>query len=164
MKTIKGIAVLFAATVILTACGKSGPEAMDSVIEQYEQACQEGDPVKAKEIAKGFSEADLTPEQSVRIIKASNAGAKAASDAFKEVSNTMPYNVWDIELDKYEDLIHQYEAVLKQKQAGKKVKDKLNKLDDKIDAQEDKLDDAKLTKAQKARFKKLEKHYEDIED
>jgi hypothetical protein len=57
-----------------------------------------------------------------------------------------------------------YEAVLKQKQAGKKVNDKLDKLDDRIDAQEDKLDDAKLTKAQKARFKKLEKHYDDIED
>jgi len=166
MKTFKLFALLFAAaSVMLLSCAKKEEEnTIETVIGQYEQACQEGNPVKAKEIAKEFENADLTPEQSVRIIKASNAGAKAASDAFREVSNTMPYNVWDVELDKYEDLIHQYEAVLKQKQAGKKVNDKLDKLDDRIDAQEDKLDNAKLTKAQKARFKKLEKHYDDIED
>ena len=165
MNTWKGIALLFAASIVLAGCGKSQTEATNDVIEKYEAACQAGDPVKALEIAKQFDVAELTPEQSVRIIKASNVGAKAAADAFKGVTNTMPFNHWDIVLNEYEDLIKQYADVLKLKRGGnKKAKDQLDKLDDKIDAKKDVLDDAKLTKAQQSRFKKLAKWYDDIED
>lgn len=166
MKTLKTLAILFCAAVLTTACGNSADsaESVEKLIEKYEQACKDCNPIQAKEIAEQFDVANLTPEQSVRIIKASNLGAQLAGDQFKEVANKMPYNYWDIVLNQYEERINEYAAVLKQKKAGKKVDKQLDRLDDKIDNLKDKLDDAKLTKKQKARFKKLADYYDDIED
>lgn len=165
MKTFKTI-ILLVGCMCLSACNKSsdGTQSMDATIEQYEQACAAGDVQSAMAIAEELKAAELSPEQSVRVIKASNNGAKTVSDRFKSVANAMPYNAWDVTLNKYEALIKEYAGVLKQKEAGKKVKDKLEQLDDKIDDLKDKLDDAPLTKAQKARFKKLKDRYHDIED
>ena len=165
MKTAKSLFFLLVSLVFIS-CGSTpqGDQSLDATIEQYEQACAAGDIQSAMTIAEELKTAELSPEQSVRIIKASNNGAKVASDQFRSVANAMPYNSWDLTLNKYEALIREYAGVIKQKEAGKKVNDKLDRLDDKIDDLKDKLDDAKLTKAQKARFKKLKDWYHDIED
>ena len=165
MKAIKTI-ILLVGCVCLFSCSKpsEGTASLDETIAQYEQACAAGDVQSAMTIAEDLKAAELSPEQSVRVIKASNNGAKIVSDQFKSVANAMPYNSWDLTLNKYEALIKEYAGVLKQKEAGKKVKDKLEQLDDKIDDLKDKLNDAQLTKAQKARFKKLKDWYDDIED
>ena len=165
MKTFKTI-ILLAGCVCMFSCGKpaEGALSLDETIGRYEQACAAGDVSTAMTIAEELKTAELSPEQSVRVIKASNNGANVVSNQFKSVANAMPYNSWDLTLNKYEALIKEYAGVLKQKEAGKKVKDKLEQLDDKIDDLKDKLNDAQLTKAQKARFKKLKDWYNDIED
>lgn len=173
MKRLYIFSILAMAFLTIVGCKKAAtPEEeaeqaiqnVETAIEQYEEACRAGDMAKAMNIAEQFKDAQLTPEQSVRIIKASNNGAKVTSDAFKSVANTMPYNSWDLQLNKYEELIKEYAGILKQKEAGKKVKDQLKRQEDKIEDLKDKLKDAQLTKAQKARFKKLKDWYDDIED
>ena len=139
-------------------------EALENLISQYEQACEECDMQCAMKLAEQIDPSLLSPEQSVRVIKASNLGAKIASDNFKKIANSMPYNYWDVALDRYEELINEYADLLKQKAAGKNVKDKMRRQEDKIDKQKDKLDDAKLTKKQETRFKRLKEWYNDIED
>jgi hypothetical protein len=163
MKTLKLLVAFFASTALLVSCGSN--TVSDSTIEKYEQACEAGDPVKALKIAEKFRDAELTPEQSVRIIKASGLGTKKAAEAFKSVSSAMPFNYWDTVLDSYEQNIEEYAGLARQKKAGnKQVKDKMKRLDDKIDTQKDKLDDARLTKAQKKRFEQLNDRFNDIDD
>ena len=163
MKTVRIWIALGAAAWLLTACASDN--AAEKTIVKYEQACEAGDPVQALRIAEAFQNMELTPEQSVRIIKASSLGTKKAAEAFKSVSSAMPFNYWDTVLDSYEQNIDEYAELARQKKAGnKQVKDKMKRLDNKIDTQKDKLDDANLTKAQKRRFKQLSERFDDIED
>lgn len=170
MKKITSIATIIAAVWLLASCSRAKEEqqqeesfaSMTEIIDNYEQACQQGDMPRAMALAEHFQGADLSADESRRIIKASNEGVKVTSEAFRKVANSMPYNYWDRVLDQYEANIKQYAEYIRQKAAGKKVKDKMRELDDKIDDMEDKLDDAKLTKAQKKRFDNLTDWYDDI--
>ena len=174
MKRIYIISMVLACGIAcagMTSCGKSAEKkaeaenkAMDQVIERYEAACAEGDFAKAMSLGEELKQAELTPEQSVRVITASTKGTQVAAKGYKDIIAAMPYNMWDIQLNKYEDLIKQYAGILKQKADGKKVKDQLKRQEEKVEALKDKLDDAQLTKAQKARFKKLKEWYDEIED
>ena len=163
-KNVLLLAVLVLACAIV-GCTKNADDAkVEKLISQYEEACGACDVQRAMSLADQLDRSQLTPEQSVRMIKASNLGAQIASDSFKKVANSMPYNYWDVTLDRYEELITEYAEILKQKEAGKNVKDKMHRQEDKIENLADKLDDAKLTKKQQARFKKLKNWYDDIED
>ena len=161
---------VFLAGIVLACvsvgCSKKADDAkaLDGLIAQYEEACGACDVQRAMLLADQLDRSQLTPEQSVRMIKASNLGAQIASDSFKKVANSMPYNYWDVTLDRYEELVTEYAEILKQKEAGKNVKDKMHRQEDKIENLADKLDDAKLTKKQQTRFKKLKDWYNDIED
>jgi len=145
-------------------CDKKSDQSQDGLIAQYEQACGACDVPRALLLAEQIDRSELTPEQSVRVIKASNLCAQAVGDSFKQIAQSMPFNYWDISLDRLEELLNEYADVLRQKEAGKKVKDKMHRLEDKIETLEDKLDDVQLTKKQKARFKKLKDWYDEIED
>lgn len=167
MKNIRTLVFIFSTALFLVSCGKSTESAalsIDEKINQYEQACQAGEFAKAMEIGEDLKQAELTPAQSTRVISATVTGMQVTNKAFKSISDAMPYNYWDVQLDKYEELINQYAALLKQKINGKNVKDQLKKQEEKCEKQEDMLDDAKLTKAQEKRFKKLKDWYDDIED
>lgn len=166
MRRMKWIVMVLAAGMLLVSCGKLKEDdaVRDAVIEKYEKACAAGDVVNAMAIIDRLDRSELTPEQSVRIIKASNMGSQMASDAFRGVANSMPYNYWDIVLNRLEELNDEYAEVLVQKANGKNVKTKMHKLEEKIEALIDKLDDAKLTKVQTNRFKKLKDWYDKNED
>ena len=163
-KNVLLLAVLVLACAIV-GCTKNADDAkVEKLVSQYEQACGECDMQRAMMLAEQLDPSLLSPEQSVRVINASNLGAKVASENFRKIANSMPYNYWDIALDRYEELIGEYADLLKEKISGRNVKDKMRRQEDKIGKQKDKLDDAKLTKKQKARFKKLKDWYDDIED
>ena len=171
MKKITFLTMICAAGLLVSCASKPEvPEepqeetfaTMAEVIEKYTEACEVGDMPRAMEIAEHFKGADLSPEESRQIIKASNQGVKVTGDAFRKVANSMPYNYWDRMIDQYESYINQYAGLIRQKAAGKKVKDQMKALDKKLDDLEDKLDDAKLTKAQKKRFDDLTNWYDDI--
>ena len=134
--TLLLVGILFACV----GCNKPSGAPQDGLINQYEQACGACDVQRALLLADQIDRAQLTPEQSVRLIKASNLAAQNTSDQFKRIANSMPYNYWDLMLDRFEELLDEYADILRQKEAGRKVKDKMHRLEDKIETLEDKLD------------------------